>query len=34
MQSKNISGPQANPFDRLKSKIGEHTLYKLPLLGD
>jgi hypothetical protein len=34
MQSNNISGPQPNPFDRLKSKIGDKTFYKLPLLGD
>ena len=28
------SGPQANQFDKVKTTLGSHQFYKLPLLGD
>ena len=28
------SSPQPNPFDKVKTKLGNNAFYKLPALGD
>ena len=28
------SGPQSNPFDKVKTNLNEHAFYSLPALND